>query len=204
MARPMSKSRRGRSRTLRRPAVIDLTNFNGLRRFKVAQEKVQVTDRQVDNWQINKRTVGSGVNSLWGKMTDATFGYPGFVNDQIRVVHIDVHFDGRGTSMTGASGSVAFTANPRVCAFMSTFTEAELDTSKISANIGDYGGGATLFNNTKHIRLPVGPAFPIGRFGSDENAGDSRLIVACTGFVGTYRVIVTYETTGWPDSTVQL
>ena len=155
------------------------------------------SDSSVTNWQVNKRTIGSATNALWDNLTSPTIGTPGtWHTSQVRVVRIDVHFDNRSASVTGGSGSVAFSASPRVAACVVPFTEAELgvDVSKIEDFVGR---PMSLTARNSVVTIPITPAVSIGNYQDVE--GDTRLLIYQSGYNGKVSVVVTYQTMGWPN-----
>jgi hypothetical protein len=201
-SRNRQRGRRGgrNNRTNNDRAPLNLTNFNNRRKFGIAIGLTLATNQSATNWQINKRTLGSATNPLWSVLTSTTAGYPGFAVEQIRVLAIHVQFDNRGLP-SGATGSTAFAANPRVAAMIVPFTEAEIDLKP--DDIQDFGGMAVPQGAMKTIRLPVGPEFDIGRFGINTT-NDTRLLIFQQGFCGVVRAVIWYEVCGFPNITLSL
>jgi hypothetical protein len=135
---------------------------------------------------------------MWSRITSPTPVSGCWTTTQIRVTNIKVVFDNRASAVTGASGSVAFTATPRVAACIVPFTEAELS-SDLVPKVEDFTGRPMSINGRQTtINIPVPPSVPIGTFGSNSNA-DTRLLIYQSGYNGKVSVIVTYQTMGWPS-----
>jgi hypothetical protein len=162
------------------------------------------TDSSVTNWQVNKRTIGSAENAQWSRLCSANFGEPGtWYVRQVRVANIKVHFDNRSATVSGGSGSVAFSASPRVAACLVPFTEAELASNLVGA-IEDFAGQAmSLTAANRTVNIPVPPSVAIGNFGSDRDT-DTRLLIYQSGYNGKVTVEVTYQVMGWPSLTLAL
>jgi hypothetical protein len=173
-----------------RGTAINLNNFNN-RRTIVATYNIE-QQNYVTNWQINKRTLGSEINPLFGAMVNPSSLETGFSNDQVRVKSISLTFDNRGNGTVPA-------ANYRVAAMILPFTEAEINPSLSSNLLGQYGNNGVNLQRVRKIRLKVGPEFPIGRFG--VNPGDTRLAIFAEGYTGNVRATVVYEVCGFPALT---
>jgi hypothetical protein len=176
-------------------APINLSNFNNRKKFQVTYNIEQ--SGFVTNWQLNKRTLGSEINPLWGNLVPSagTAGESNFDQAQVRIIKLKLMFDNRA----GIAGTFP-AANYRVAAFIVPLTEAQLDPSFDTNLLGQFGLNGVNLQRTKTIHLRIGPEFPIGRFGL-ANSEDSRLLIFSDGFSGNVRVQVTYEVCGFPAIT---
>jgi hypothetical protein len=173
-----------------RGTAINLTNFNN-RRTIIATYNIE-QQNFVTNWQINKRTLGSEVNPLFGSMVDPSSPETGFNVAQVRVKSITLTFDNRGNGAVPA-------ANYRVAAMILPFTEAEINPTLSGNLLGQFGNNGVNLQRVKKIRLRVGQEFDIGRFGTGTN--DTRLVIFAEGYTGNVRATLVYEVCGFPALT---
>jgi len=193
MPRKGKRSRGGRNGSAtttvpRTNRVIDLTNFNARRLFRIVQEVTL-------NESLAVEVTNRGFNGL-----PAVGDFLGEFM-ATRLTRLEIWFDQRGSASTGAI--------PRCGAFLLPGLVSDYDFSFPSGKpgTGSYAGrGLNQINPSKPLILRVGPEFGAGRFPTPVTEGPgtqtSVLFLDSNGYKGTVRVISHVETLGYPFSLI--
>lgn len=104
-----------------------------------------------------------------------------------RVTKINIYFDQRGSSSTGAV--------PRVTAFLTDDISTAVDPTKITDLANFAGSGLNQISPGRDFNLPVGPKFSSGQFGTTSG---NTLILVGQDYEGTVRIQTTFEVLGPP------